>query len=89
MPDARLRLAIDYENNSETWWDAAQHADMDTAPAAIVELVDGLGRDVDVTPSEAKEALAWAASLPGWVDDDSPEYAPHPLILIEEEDGDA
>lgn len=80
-----LRIAVNYENNAEDWWEAARAAlAADTLPERVLPvraLLDDSGTDdIVVNTKEAHAILRWAASLPGWEADDSPEYAPNPLV---------
>lgn len=69
-------IAVDYENNSDAWWQAARAAS--DAPAAIRPLLAVGGADsVEVAADELPALLAWCAALPGW--DGGPEHAPHPV----------
>lgn len=75
-----LRIHVDYENNSRTWWDAARKSK--TAPPCMRPLL-GTADSVICNQDEGAAAMAWAAGLPGWDDDDAPSYAPHPLVVGE------
>ena len=46
------------------WWAAARQA-MPGAPPAIRAILAGRSR-VELTATEAAEAIAWASGLPGW-----------------------
>ena len=68
-----VRLSIDFEFSSRTWWEAGGR-----------ELWDGIGEGFDGSSVVLDEPLAasWleqARALPGW--DDGAEYAPHPIHL--------
>ena len=66
-----VRLGIDYEHSSRTWWDGGglelweSIAESPDAPSIVVD--DAI----------ADSWLAKASRLRGW--DDGPEYAPHPI----------
>lgn len=64
-----VTVRVDDENNSEAWWDAVR-----TAAPSIAE---ALSRDSEARIS--RDAYAAIRALPGWDDDEAPEYAPHPL----------
>jgi hypothetical protein len=68
-----IRVTVDYENNNPYFWDAFYSAFPQFS----------LAQDVfEITPDE------WALiqRFPGWNHASAPEYAPHPLIEIEQED---
>jgi hypothetical protein len=70
-----VRLSIDFENPSKTWWDQGGQ-----------ELWDGITEDFDGSSVVVDESLAesWletARKIPGW--DDGPEYAPNPIAVAE------
>ena len=85
MTTRRAAIRVDYGNRSETWWralGARLEARPETVPVQVRRLASAMGTDfVEVTPAEAREVLAWAASLPGWTG--GPRQAPHPLRLEE------
>ena len=60
-------------SDASTWWSAAR--DSDGAPPAVAALLSGRTR-IEVTREEARAAIAWAATLPGWTDAD-----PRPLLV--------
>ncbi len=71
-------ILVDYENNAETWWDAARSHP--NPPEALRPLLEVGGPDsIEVTKEEASEIQTFAESLPGWKD--GPEYAPRALII--------
>lgn len=80
----RVTIAVDYENFSQSWWDAARVALANDDPVArrIADLL-AVGGETSVTCTLAEAALIrrWAEGLPGWNDEDAPEFAPHPLIV--------
>jgi len=58
-------IAVDYEHNCETWWDAARIEAKGNPPSACV----GLIWDVDtltVPDEDAAEFLLWAEKIDGW-----------------------
>ena len=68
-----VRLSIDFENASQTWWDKGGR-----------DLWEGITEGFDnnsvvLDDSLAESWLDTARKLPGW--DDGPEYAPHPIML--------
>jgi hypothetical protein len=70
-----VRLAIDFENTAENWWDAGGR-----------DLWEGLAEAPDasqvvVDAELARSWLAQASAIPGW--DDGPEFAPHPVCQRE------
>jgi hypothetical protein len=70
-----VRLAIDFENPSQSWWD---NGGRDLWEG----LVEGFGENhIVVDESIANSWLAEAAKIPGW--EGGPEYAPHPVCLKE------
>ena len=77
---ALVKLAIDYEFASKTWWkeggEELWDAVNDGLPAVLL--------DADI----AQSWIAQAATIQGW--DEGPEYAPHPITLspIDDEDAD-
>ena len=66
-----IRLAIDFENTSRTWWDKGGQELWD----GITEGFDGSSVVVDAALAESW--LSDARKLPGWAD--GPAYAPHPV----------
>lgn len=78
---------IDRENNGETFWTHVNEYDVihmasisDEARAAVAPLLtDSEVREIEVSDEVGRELLEWFDTLPGWWDDDAPEYAPHPL----------
>jgi hypothetical protein len=78
---SHTRISIDWENNAETWWDAAREA-ASTAPDVIRPLLGGRNvSDVSVSASDLPTVLAWCSSLPGW--EDGPAHARRPLVWNE------
>lgn len=75
-----VRLSVDFEHPSRTWWENGGQ-----------ELWDGItegfdGSSVVLDEGLAESWLAAARKLPGW--DGGPEYAPHPIVVrtLEEDD---
>lgn len=64
-----IKLAIDHEFASRTWWESGGQRLWDA-------ISDGLG-SVVLEDDIARSWLEQASRLPGW--DDGPEYAPHPI----------
>lgn len=77
-----IRLAIDFEFASRTWWDSGGQQLWE----ALAEGFDGSGVVVD--PDLAASWLAQAEQIDGW--DDGAEYAPHPVraVPLDEDDPD-
>ena len=66
-----VRLSIDYENASKTWWASGGQ-----------ELWDSVTEEFDASSVVVDEAIAgsWMAQaeqVPGWAD--GPDFAPHPI----------
>jgi len=66
-----IRAQVDYENNSEDFWNA------------FYERFPELKTDQD-TFQFTEDQWEEVVNLPGWVDPNSPAYAPHPLLILEE-----
>ena len=58
-------IAVDYEHNCETWWDAARAEAKGNPPPACVGLL-GEVNSLTCTEEDAAEFLGWAARLGGW-----------------------
>ena len=76
---------IDYENNAEESWTALQGAvdgmDKQTELGHYLALLlwDG---EIEIPPGPIIEEFeGFLSSLPGWDDQEAPEFAPHPLII--------
>ena len=69
--NAMVRLAIDFEHASRTWWEKGGQDLWD----GITEGFDG--SSVVLDDSIAASWLERARQIPGW--DGGPEYAPHPV----------
>jgi len=79
-------LAIDYENNNDTWWDAARAA-LEDCPAFARPLLAVAGPDsISTTVLEADAFLRWAEALPGW--SDGLATAPNPVLVDDDDDDD-
>jgi hypothetical protein len=68
-----VRLSIDFEFPSQTWWERGGR-----------QLWDGIAEGFDGSSLVLDEALAesWlnqARGIPGW--DEGPDYAPHPIAV--------
>ncbi len=68
-----LRLAIDFENPAETWWENGGR-----------ELWESVAEGFDTSNvvlegSIARSWLAQAERIPGW--SEGPDYAPHPIVI--------
>jgi hypothetical protein len=75
-----VRLAVDFENGSQQWWDEGGK-----------ELWEGItegfdGHSIVLEESLAESWLAEAHKIPGW--EGGPEYAPHPIQLLPVDDDD-
>jgi len=68
-----IRLAVDFEHSSRTWWEAGGQDLWD----GITEGFDG--SKVVVDDDLAKSWLGAASTIEGW--NDGPEYAPHPITM--------
>ncbi len=66
-----VRLAVDFEHSSRTWWEAGGQDLWD----GITEGFDG--SQVVVDDDLAKSWLGAASAIEGW--NEGPEYAPHPI----------
>lgn len=73
------RIAVDFENNAEAWWDAATTSD--NAPEAFAPMLADNADEIIVSDEDAITILTWAEQLPGW--NDGPEYAPTALTVQE------
>jgi hypothetical protein len=58
-------IAVDYEHNCETWWDAARIEAKGNPPSACVGLLDGVNT-LTVSDEDAAEFLDWAKQIDGW-----------------------
>lgn len=66
-----VKLAIDFEFSSRTWWDSGGQELWDA-------LGEGFGTSSVVVDDDLAESwLAQARAIAGW--DDGPEFAPHPV----------
>lgn len=72
---AMVRLAVDFENAGEEWWESGGRALWES----IAEGFDN--HAVVLDESLARSWLEQAARIPGWAT--GPEYAPHPVSLRE------
>ena len=83
-----VRIAVDYENDAETWWDNAKTAarrednyptnDMRDLPASCAALI-GNADAVTVSAEEADAFRKWCEQIEGWRH--GPEHAPHPFTF--------
>lgn len=76
-----MRLAIDFEFSSRTWWDNGGQQLWD----ALAESFEGSGVVVDRDLAESW--LVQAGQIEGW--SDGPDYAPHPVRMLEIDEDDA
>lgn len=78
-----VRIAVDYENNAEEWWDAAQKLDERVQP--LYRVVQDLLAHAEATATQGE--LEWvrkqAADLPGWTS--GMPHAPHPFTWCDAE----
>jgi hypothetical protein len=75
-----VRLSIDYEFSSQTWWDKGGRELWE----AIAEGFDGSALVLD-----EHLAVSWleqARQIPGW--QDGPEHAPHPIAVAPADEDD-
>ena len=70
-----VRLKVDFEFTSRTWWDSGGQDLWD----GIAEAFDGSGVLVD--EDLANSWITEASKLPGW--DDGSEYSPHPVSVAD------
>ncbi len=80
-----LTIRADYENNAETWWDAARAAARtdDSQGADVFRRLDeNPDRGVEVLAEELTAFEAWAEALPGY--DDGPAHARLPYVAVQE-----
>jgi hypothetical protein len=73
------RLAIDYENPARTWWESGGQELWDS-------LLDPGENSVVLDDDVARSWLKEASQIPGW--SEGPEYAPHPIVSGEADEGD-
>ena len=71
--DDMLRLAVDFENPSSTWWESGGRDLWE----ALLEGFDN--NDVLLERPLAESWIAQASTLPGW--SGGPEWAPHPICV--------
>jgi hypothetical protein len=70
-----VKLTIDFENPGETWW-------KEGGRDLWQSLLEGFEESAVVLDQSIAESwLAEAARIPGW--DDGPEYAPHPVRIVQ------
>jgi hypothetical protein len=77
------KIATDFENNSEDFWNEIHRLSETNALAKLLVDTD----DFLATDDEAREIEQWLCQIPGWDDSDAPEYAQHP-VLIDDVDND-
>ena len=66
-----MRLAVDFEHASRTWWEAGGRELWDA-------ITEGFGENAVLLEATVAESwLAEARQLEGW--SDGPEHAPHPI----------
>ena len=69
-----LRLSVDFEHPSRTWWEGGGQELWDGITGGFEE------SSIVVEDSLAKSWLEEAARIPGW--DGGPDYAPHPVRVL-------
>jgi hypothetical protein len=75
MPKNMVRLAIDFENAAELWWESGGRDLWES-------IVEGFENNAALLERPLADSwLAQAAQLPGW--NEGPEHAPHPVRLEE------
>ena len=77
----QIRIAVDYENNAETWWDAAHDTKVTPDNLAQIHIAQRFesAEAVTVSAEEADAFRKWAATLPGW--ESGMVHAPHPFTF--------
>lgn len=75
------RITVDYENDADKWWRYARVSP--TIPKVAQPLILTPVDTIEVEDMDAMLILIWAKSIPGWDDEDAPDYAPHPLLFQE------
>ena len=79
-----IKIKINWENNSETWWDNARGGYKESCPPEMLDLLEIDGpSEIYVVKSSADEILNWCESIHGW--DNGPKFAPHPIVFEAEE----
>ena len=88
----QIRIAVDYENDAETWWDNARTAarrednyptdDMRDLPASCAALLGNVD-SVTVSTEDAEAFRRWCEQIEGWRG--GPEHAPHPFTFNDDE----
>ena len=73
-----VRLSVDFEHSSRTWWENGGQDLWDGVTAGFEESKVVLDDDL------AASWLAEAGRISGW--DDGPEYAPHPITATPVDD---
>ena len=86
MAATSVTVRVDYENNTEAWWDAFRAAlpglqDSDPELYSLCLVLDR-GNEIEITDPAAIERFdRFVTGLPGWADEDAPEYAQNPLVF--------
>jgi hypothetical protein len=70
MSNHQITVAIDWENNTETWWDALR--EQSPKLHELFFMVDKL----TITCEQFRQLT----ELPGWAD--GPPYAKHPIVVV-------
>ena len=74
-----VKLTIDFENTSQTWWDEGGR---DLWEGMLEGMLEGFDNNsVLLERSLAESWVSEAAKLPGW--GGGPEYSPHPIRIVE------
>lgn len=83
VTQATHRIAVDYENNSEAWWNNARKNAL-AAPQALRSLLRVGGPDeVFVDEETMHSCIAWCETVAGWNKGD--DHGGHPLVWRETE----
>lgn len=73
-----VALYVDQENGAPDFWDALlQTSDHRALVLRGMSMSKPLVLDVD----GARALIQYARHLPGWADEDAPEFAPHPILV--------
>jgi hypothetical protein len=83
MNTKAVTVIVDRENNGEEFWEAARSLAERSPTSRVGRLIRALdnAEEVDMTKAESEELLAALSALPGW--NDGPEYAPHPVHVLD------
>jgi len=88
-PPARfVRIVIDDENTSPEWWEAGGQ-NLWRAACARYRIDQATTVGTLATPDEAAAFVEAAEKIPGWNNPAAPESAPHPVVVVDDGDGNA